>query len=250
MARRERVASTRRAFTALGTAPGTALGPAQPPPLESLFDTAPESWLALQGVAVADLERLAQLAIGFSPRVSLEPDAVLLEVRGSFRLFGGARALCTQVLARCREAGLAPRWSLAPTPLAALVLSRAGRGVAVLARDRLVGALAPLPIAVLGWPPAALARLESIGVRTLGAAQRLPRAGFARRFGPAAMADLDRLTGLCPEPRRAHVPRERFRTRRDPSFEADTAAVGCAKPSPCSSSSKTSCAPDNVGSTC
>ena len=245
MARRERVASTRRAFTARGTALGTAQplalpvgvpgvrGPSPPgapppdlpPPLESLFDTAPESWLALQGVAVADLERLAQLAIGFSPRVSLEPDAVLLEVRGSFRLFGGARALCAQVLARCREAGLAPRWSLAPTPLAALALSRAGRSVAVLARDRLVGALVPLPIAVLGWPPAALARLESIGVRTLGAAQRLPRAGFARRFGPAAMADLDRLTGLCPEPRRAHVPRERFRTRCDPAFEADTAAV-------------------------
>ena len=79
MARRERVASTRRAFDTLGTARGIARGTAQPlalpvgvpgvqgppppgapppdlpPPLESLFDTAPESWLALQGVAVADL---------------------------------------------------------------------------------------------------------------------------------------------------------------------------------------------------
>ena len=61
MARRERVASTRRAFTARGTALGTAQplalpvgvtgvrGPSPPgapppdlpPPLESLFDTAP-----------------------------------------------------------------------------------------------------------------------------------------------------------------------------------------------------------------
>ena len=248
MARRERVASTRRAFARLGVASsvGSAAGraatavvatsapagsppgpPPDAPPLESLFDTAPEAWLALQGVPASGLDRLARIALGFSPRVSLEADAALLEVRGSFQLFGGPQALCAQLLARCREAGFEPRWALAPTPLAALVLARAasdadartGQGVAVLARDRLVGALAPLPLSALRWSDDTLARLAASGVRTLGAALRLPRAGFARRFGPDALVDLDRLTGLAPEPRRAFVPRERFRVRHDPPFE-------------------------------
>ena len=242
MARRERVASTRRAFARLGsatharsaptavTAPaGVPPGPPPlSPPLGSLFDTAPEAWVALCTVADPErLDHLARLALGFSPRVSLESDAVLLEVRGSFQLFGGPQALCAQLLARCRAAGVEPRWALAPTPLAALALARAmtdaeacaGQGVAVLARDRLVGALAPLPLAVLGWSDDTIARLASSGVRTLGAALRLPRAGFARRFGPGTLADLDRLVGLAPEPRRAFVPRERYRIRHEPSFE-------------------------------
>ena len=253
MARRERVASTRRTFARLGctspassaSATGSVLAPTAvsapagvppgpppvSPPLESLFDTAPEAWVAL--CVSADLERLdhlARLALGFSPRVSLGSDAVLLEVRGSFQLFGGPQALCAQLLARCRAAGVVPRWALAPTPLAALALARAmtdaearaGQGVAVLARDRLVGALAPLPLAVLGWSDDTIARLASSGVRTLGAVLRLPRAGFARRFGPDALADLDRLVGAVPEPRRAFVPRERYRVRHDPSFELAT----------------------------
>lgn len=240
MARRERVASTRRAFTHVrkaqrGTVVVTARASANrvssssslpPPPLESLFDSAPESWLALhieRSAEPSSLQRLAVLAGDFSPRVSLEPpDAVLLEVRGSFRLFGGAQPLCRQLLERCAAAQIGLRWALAPTPLSALVLARAGQGVIVLARDRLVGLLSPLPLAVLQWSDATLARLDSVGVRTLGAALRLPRAGFARRFGREALLDLDRLTGAAPEPRRAFFVHERFRVRIDPGCELGT----------------------------
>ena len=44
------------------------------------------------------LEAVAQRGVRFTPRVSLEPpDGVLLEVRGSLRLFGGARQLCRRL---------------------------------------------------------------------------------------------------------------------------------------------------------
>ena len=44
------------------------------------------------------LDVLARRGLHFTPRVSLEPpDGVLLEVRGSLRLFGGARQLCTRL---------------------------------------------------------------------------------------------------------------------------------------------------------
>jgi protein ImuB len=58
-----------------------------------------------------------------------------------------------------------------------------------------------------------------VGVRTLGAALRLPRAGFAQRFGQQALLALDRLTGAAPEPRRMFVTRERFRAQCEPGFE-------------------------------
>ena len=112
---------------------------------------------------------------------------VLLEVRGSFSLFGGASALGEALLARCAALGVQPRLAIAPTPLAALVLARAGRPQFITADDRLIGAIAPLPLGMLRWADATLARLESVGVATLGEALRLPRAGFARRFGNEAL---------------------------------------------------------------
>ena len=242
MSRRERASSVTRAFrasrhgstaqvsTRTASTPRalTSGRPPDPPlPLESLFDAAPEAWVALHVRSSSnELAHLAEIAGGFTSRVSLEPpDAVLLEVRGSFRLFGGARGLCRQLLDRCSAAGYALHWSLAPTPLAALVLARAGQGTIVLARDRLVGLLAPLPLALLRWPDEALERLDSVGVRTLGAALRLPRAGFARRFGPKLLLTLDQLTGAAPELRRPVVRRERFRAQVEPAFELQTVAL-------------------------
>ena len=163
MSRRERASSVTRAFraprhgstaqvsTRIASTPRalTSGRPPDPPlPLESLFDAAPEAWVALHVRGASNvLERLTEIAGGFTSRVSLEsPDAVLLEVRGSFRLFGGAQGLCRQLLERGRAAGYALHWSLAPTPLAALVLARAGQGKIVLAHDRLVGLLSPLPL--------------------------------------------------------------------------------------------------------
>lgn len=215
----------RIAVTGASSPPPQPPRPPQPPlPLESLFDTAPESWIALLPKSDASdsslLMRLASIAGSFTSRVSLEPpDALLFEVQGSFRLFGGVQSLCRQVLERCSAAGVELRWSLAPTPLAALALARAGRDTIVLARDRLPGVLAPLPLKVLHWPERTLTRLDAVGVRTLGAALRLPRAGFAQRFGQETLLALDRLTGAAPEPRRAFIARERFRAQLEPGFE-------------------------------
>src|SRR5262249_50105543 len=48
---------------------------------------------------------------------------------------------------------------------------------------------------------------------------RLPRAGFARRFGAAELAMIDALTGRVPDVRAAHQARARFRRRRELDFE-------------------------------
>jgi protein ImuB len=55
-----------------------------------------------------------------------------------------------------------------------------------------------------------LAFLHSIGIATLGALLRLPRAGLARRCGQALVDDLDRALGALPEPRAYFSPPPRF----------------------------------------
>lgn len=172
------------------------------------------------------LERLAARALAFTPRVSLEPpEGLLLEVRGSLGLFGGARALGSAFRRDCATLGVHAQLALAPTPLAALAGARAGVGFIVRQPARLAGKLAPLPLGVLRWPEDTLARLATMGVRTIGEALRLPRAGFARRFGADALESLDRLVGRTPEPRRAFTGPERFRARFEPAYELSDAAA-------------------------
>jgi len=160
------------------------------------------------------LERLAAFAGRFTPRVSIEPpDGLLLEVQGSLGLFGGLAPLYRAFEAGCLHIGVRPQLALAPVALAALAGARSGATFRVL-EPQLLPALRPLPLALLRWPPEVLERLAMTGVRTVGEALRLPRAGFARRFGAPQLAVLDRLLGREPEPRSPWRARERFRIRR------------------------------------
>ena len=173
------------------------------------------------------LQRLAALATAFTPQVSIElPDSLLLEIKSSITLFGGLRELCRKLRDACRADPLfapmagaakvgAPRFTLAPTALAALVTARTGARCFITDVNLLPARLKPVPLAALRWPEEQNARLAAMGVRTLGELMRLPRAGFAKRFGVALLADLDRLLGRRADPRRRLVRRERYRGRRD-----------------------------------
>ena len=162
------------------------------------------------------LEQLASRAQRFTPRVSLvPPDGLLLEIRGSLHLFAGAAALREELRSECLRLQVQPLLAIAPTPLAALAAARAGQSLEVLDAAQLTGQLSPLPLTALRWPEETLARLALLGVRTVGAVLRLPRAGFARRFGRAQLAMLDALTGRAPDVRAAFHTREYFRRRRE-----------------------------------
>jgi protein ImuB len=174
------------------------------------------------------LEAVAACALDFTPRVSLEPpDGVLLEVRGSLRLFGGARRLLEQLRRRLQALGLEPRLALTPTSLASLWFARSGEEVVLRRRDELVGRLAALPLTCTRWPAMSLQSLGTMGVRNIGDCLRLPRDGFARRFLPETLRSLDRATGRAADPRRAFIRRERFRSRRDLEPEIGEASRLC-----------------------
>jgi len=169
------------------------------------------------------LEQLAVCAQRFTPRVSLvPPDGLVLEVAGSLHLFNGVEGLSRALAGECASLGLKSMVALAPTPLAALVAARIGKPFVVTEPTRLVGQLMPLPLAALRWSEETLERLARMGVRTIGQALRLPRAGFARRFGTDSLATLDRLTGRSPDLRDRFRVRERFRRRRELNYELES----------------------------
>ena len=210
------------AAAAAGIAPGMAINSALAlvPALRVLAREAHSERALLEAVAVTMSE--------FTPRVVLErPDEVLLEVRGSLRLFGGVRRLCAQVRARLESLGVESRLALTPTPLAALWFARTGAEVALRRVDELPGRLAPLPLECTRWPARSLQSLATMGVRTVGDCLRLPRDGFARRFEPGLLRSLDRAIGRVPDPRATFVPGERFVARRDLEPElADAGQLG------------------------
>ncbi len=195
-----------------------ALGPAP-----AAAETSSELWAGLHLPGLAGEEKLRQLATvmqDFTPRVSLEPpDGLVLEVRGSLHLFEGVEGTRHRLLAACQDLAQPAVLSFAPTPLAALAVARAGKSLTILNPAQLTGQLSALPLGVLRWPQPVVERLQRTGVRSVGAALRLPRAGFARRFGTAQLATLDALTAGTRPVRRLFKPRERFRRRRELSCE-------------------------------
>jgi len=106
--------------------------------------------------------------------------------------------------------------------LAALWLARAGQKALIEDPGLLAGRLAKLPVACTSWDGLRLSTLRTMGVGRIGELMRLPRAGIARRFGPAAVLDLDIALARQSAPRRAFAARERFRERCDFETEVET----------------------------
>ncbi len=125
----------------------------------------------------------------------------------------------------CSRLGMPCTLAIAPTPLAALALARSGRRLVITDPAQLVGKLSPLPLAVLRWPQDTLDRLARVGVRTIGEALRLPRTGFAQRFGTAQLQILDRLTGRTSDLKDRFEVRARFRRRRELTYELESQAA-------------------------
>jgi protein ImuB len=166
------------------------------------------------------LQKLCLQAHAFTPMVSIEaPNALLLEIKGSVKLFGSLRQLHADIDECWRRLALPMRSAAAPAALAALWLARAGQPLQIEDIDLLPSHLAKLPIACTAWDAERLQTLRAMGITRLGELMRLPRGGLARRLSPAMVRDLDLALGKQPAPRRAFVPRERFKERCD--FETE-----------------------------
>ena len=149
------------------------------------------------------LESLAVWCDRITPLVCLAPpESLLLEVRGSLKLFGGLAAVERKLSSEIAARRLSFHLCAAPTPLGALWLARR-QGANVLQTRALAGKLGPLPLSVTQWPEDTLTLLNEMGVQSIGDCLRLPRGGFARRVGLRHLQELDRALGRRPDPRAA-----------------------------------------------
>jgi protein ImuB len=168
----------------------------QPAPHDGASDAAP----------LADAPTaLAWWALQFTPWVARVQDALVLEVSGSERLFGGRAAFLGRIFESNEP--------LAPVEYAQGATSLIATGRLWAAADRLVHGpeegLAPrqlpdlppdaLPLHTLAAARAHLPTLLRLGCRTWGQLRALPRGGLARRFGAELVTALDRAYGLQPE---------------------------------------------------
>ncbi len=160
------------------------------------------------------LRSIAAWAGQFTSVVCLvPPDAVLLEIAGSLRLFGGLRLLLLQIDAGLIELGYTAALAVAPTPTGACLLARAGTGVRITDPAQLPAALAPLPLVLLDQPEETVRTLSVIGVHTIGECLALPRDGLARRFGQQLLDELDRALGRLPDAREPYLHPARYASK-------------------------------------
>ncbi|HZM35450.1 MAG TPA: DNA polymerase Y family protein [Burkholderiales bacterium] len=149
------------------------------------------------------LEPIAAWACQFTPRVSLEPpQALLAEVEGSLRLFGGRDALLSRIREGLSALDVEGSIAVAPTALAALWLARAR-----------AEKLEDVPLREAGFAEESVAFLRSVGVATVKDMLELPREGLAGRCGQALIDALDRALGVLPEAREFFAPPACFDAR-------------------------------------
>ena len=225
--------------------PWRAGGP--PTPQTAGHARAKQLWYAVVFPELADVEHSAALlqrlclhAQRFTSFVSIEPpNALLLEIKGSLKLFGPLERLHAGIDACWHDLALPAHSATAPSTLAALWLARgqpsagrpggagqpsAGHPIVIEDLGALPGCLAKVPIACTAWDIERLRTLRAMGVTRMGELLRLPRAGLARRLGTATVQDLDIALAREFAPRRTFVPRERFRVRCDFETEIENVA--------------------------
>ncbi len=161
--------------------------------------------------AAAAQQAICAISLGFTPRVTLCGNAVVLEVSGSLRLFGGLLKLAAMLEAKIHA------FFKNNSLVAQLIRAQAATSLIAIGRLHLLRSgqkiperVADMPMHTLAATHPHLAVLERTGCRTWGDLLKLPREGVARRFGAPLLAALDQARGALPEAYVWRVLPERF----------------------------------------
>jgi protein ImuB len=159
----------------------------------------------------ATLDTLAAWAAQFTPNVSVEsPRALLLDIEGSLRCFGGIRPILQALKRGLDDMGYAATIACAPTATAALLLARARLQKIINCKRALDAVVATLPLAALECDARTAQTLHAVGVKNVADLMALPRHGVARRGGQTLLDTVDRALGRLPAPRQFFAPPAQF----------------------------------------
>ena len=165
---------------------------------------------------LADLEKLCQWCVRYSPRVAISPpDSIVIDITGASHLMGGEDKLTGDLSRRLSDFGLRPRIAIANTIGAAWAVSHFGDNpVTIVNGAETATALAPLPIAALRVWTETCDRLGQVGLKTIDALIGKPRAPLAARYGTDLIERLDQALGHREEALSPITPLPDYRTSR------------------------------------
>ena len=169
------------------------------------------------------LQQLANWALQYSPRISLEPPcSFILEVRGSVQYFGSLEIIREKIADALKN-----KWqhehhlAISPTPAASLLFARSSNKIIINNISDLRSALGDLSIKLLPLDEKRKRQLGKIGVRILRDLWRLPTAELSRRLGVDLMTYLDQILGSLSSPLINYQPPPRFEIIYDIGYEVD-----------------------------
>ena len=127
---------------------------------------------------------LLSCARAFSPRVeSTAPGTVILDLRGTEKLFGSTNDTAQKIASRAHESGFVPNISVASNPDTALYAARGFQGITVIATGEEKQRLADLSVDVLCPSPEMRDTLDSWGIHNLASLAALPQVPLVVRLG-------------------------------------------------------------------
>lgn len=154
---------------------------------------------------------LVECARAFSPRVeNTGTGAVVFDVEGLERLFGGYSEIAEKIQDEVRARGFEANIAVASNADAAACAARGFGGVTVIQRGTEAARLGDLPLQVFGLSAEILETLERWGIRTLGAFARLPVVQVSERLGQEGVALHKLAQGAGARPIVPHVEAMRF----------------------------------------
>jgi protein ImuB len=160
----------------------------------------------------ASLLALARWSGRYSPSLNVDgDDGLWLDVFGVPHLFGGARALLTDMAMRFARLGFSARLALAETLGGAHALARFAPSPILVPQGKIREALALLPVEALRLADEITRLLKRLGLKRVGQLYDLPRASLERRFhsreaAEAVLHRLDQALGKREEPRTPLLP--------------------------------------------
>ena len=148
------------------------------------------------------LVRLAEVALGYGPRVGIElgdpavpRDAIYLDLTGCAHLHGGEEAVAKELVAIAEQMGHRVHVAVAGGPRIARAIARFAQRAVTIVAEGDEKALDPLPLGTLSLDDRTRAWLERLGLHTVGDLARLPASTLFSRLGARAKETIELLSG-------------------------------------------------------
>ncbi len=148
------------------------------------------------------IRTLSQWALQYSSKVCIDGNnSLLIEVKGSLKLFSGLNVLLDKMLSDIKQQGFKVNTSIAPTPNAALLLAHAKAVGMVLKKSHIETSIASIDTEHLQLDDFSKKALQQSGIQECHQLLNIPIAALNRRFGKEIGIYLFKLLGRIPDPR-------------------------------------------------